>query len=387
MAKDVAVLDFGSGKITVFIGERGVNNTINIIGMGEAHYAGFFEGEWIEPEQLGMAVSMAISNAETNSRTKIKHLYIGVPGEFCRSVCRNVSLSFNKKRRITDADVDALHEQGDTFKLYQDLELINSQPIYYTVDDERRLIQPVGLTSTKLGGFISYIFAETTFTEYVGSIMKEIGIESTEYVCSMLAETLFLFDGSERDRWVVLIDVGYTTTNVVVARGDGIVSMYNFSVGGGHITGDLATELNISFAQAESLKQKIVLSLNMGDEDVYAVNTSRDSVDNFPAKEVNRIATERIKMIAQTIEKCLSECKYDFPDYIPYHLTGGGISYIKGARDCMSRFLGKSVQTIAPSLPQYNRPHLSSSLGLLDMVLNQQAPIKKKGFFGRLFGN
>lgn len=45
MTRDVAVLDFGSGKITVFIGERGVNNTINIIGMGEANYAGFFEGD------------------------------------------------------------------------------------------------------------------------------------------------------------------------------------------------------------------------------------------------------------------------------------------------------------------------------------------------------
>ena len=386
MAKDVAVLDFGSSKITVFIGERGVNNTINIIGMGECNYAGFSEGEWLEPEQLSMAVGMAISNAETNSRTKIRHLYIGVPGEFCRCVCRNVNLSLNKKRKITDADVDALHEQGDTFKLRSDLTLINSQPIYYTIDDERRLIQPVGLSSSKLGGFISYIFAETDFIEFVDKIMEDVGIESSEYVCSMLAETMFLFDCVERDRWVVLRDVGYITTNVVVARGDGIVSMYNFSLGGGYITGDLATALDIPFAQAESLKQKIVLSLNMSDEDVYSVNTSRDAVENFPAKTVNEIATARIKVIAQTIEKCLSECQYDFPEYIPYYLTGGGLSYMKGARDALSKFLSKPVQTVAPSLPQFNRPHMSSSLGLLDMVLNQQAPIKKQSLFKRLFG-
>lgn len=354
--------------------------------MGECNYAGFSEGEWLEPEQLSMAVGMAISNAETNSRTKIRHLYIGVPGEFCRCVCRNVNLSLNKKRKITDADVDALHEQGDTFKLRSDLTLINSQPIYYTIDDERRLIQPVGLSSSKLGGFISYIFAETDFIEFVDKIMEDVGIESSEYVCSMFAETMFLFDCVERDRWVVLIDVGYITTNVVVARGDGIVSMYNFSLGGGYITGDLATALDIPFAQAESLKQKIVLSLNMSDEDVYSVNTSRDAVENFPAKTVNEIATARIKVIAQTIEKCLSECQYDFPEYIPYYLTGGGLSYMKGARDALSKFLSKPVQTVAPSLPQFNRPHMSSSLGLLDMVLNQQAPIKKQSLFKRLFG-
>ncbi len=51
MAQDIAVLDFGSGKIDVLIGERGVNNTICINGMGECDYAGFADGEWFEPDQ------------------------------------------------------------------------------------------------------------------------------------------------------------------------------------------------------------------------------------------------------------------------------------------------------------------------------------------------
>ena len=386
MAQDVAILDIGSEKITVLIGERGVNNTINIIGTGECGYAGFTDGVWHQPEQLSMAIGMAISGAETNSRTKIRHLYIGVPGEFCSCVCKKVDLSLNKKRKITDVDVESLHEQGNTFKLHSEVTLINSQPIYYTIDDGRRLMQPVGLTSSRLGGFISYIFAETSFIEFMDKIMAEVGIESAEYVCSMLAETLFLFSDIERDRWVVLIDVGYTTTNVVVARGDGILCMNSFSRGGGHISGDLAMAFDIPFSMAESLKRKVVLSLNASDEDVYNVSTSRDSTEAFPAKDVNMIATDRIKNIAKTIETCLSNCKYEFPDYIPYHITGGGLCYMKGARDLMSKFLGKPMQIVAPSLPQFTRPHLSSSLGLMDMVLRQAVPAKKKGFFSRLFG-
>lgn len=386
MAQDVAILDFGSSKITVLIGERGVNNTISISGMGECNYAGFSDGRWFEPDQLSMVIGRAISSAETNSRTKIRHLYIGVPGEFSACVCNEVSLSLSKKRKITEADVDALHEQGDTFKLQTKYTLINSQPIYYTIDDERRLIQPIGLSSGKLGGVISYILAENEFIHFIDKIMDELGIESIEYVSSILAETLFLFDGVKRDQYVVLIDVGYITTSVAVARGDGILSLYSFSTGGGHISGDLALELDIPFTQAENLKQKVVLSLNMGDEDVYAVNTTRDTVVNFPAKEVNRIVMDRIKTIAKTVEGCLDKCKYDYPDYIPYYLTGGGLSYLKGSRDYLSKLLNKPVEIIAPSLPQFNRPHLSSSLGLLDMVLNQQAPAKKKGLLARLLG-
>lgn len=384
MAQDIAVLDFGSGKIDVLIGERGVNNTICINGMGECDYAGFADGEWFEPDQLGYAIGHAINNAETNSRTKIKRLYVGVPGEFTTVVCRDVSISLTKKCKVTEADVDMLHEQGDVFRNNPDYTVINIGPVYYTLDDDRRLVQPVGMTSNKLGGHISYVLAENRFIHFVGKILEELGIESIEFVSSVLAEELLLFDDITRDQYVVLIDVGYITTSVAVGRGDGLLGLYNFSLGGGHITGDLAMAFGISFSQAESLKRKVVLSLNASDADVYEI-TDRDSRIPFPAKTVNEIVMERIKLIASTIEKCLSKCEYDYPDYIPYHLTGGGLSYLKGARDYLSKRLNKPVEIVSPSFPPFSRPHMSSGIGLMDMLLDQQ-PQEKKGFFARLFG-
>ena len=384
MAQDIAVLDFGSGKIDVLIGERGVNNTICINGMGECDYAGFADGEWFEPDQLGYAIGHAINNAETNSRTKIKRLYVGVPGEFTTVVCRDVSISLTKKRKVTEADVDMLHEQGDVFRNNPDYTVINIGPVYYTLDDDRRLVQPVGMTSNKLGGHISYVLAENRFIHFVGKILEELGIESIEFVSSVLAEELLLFDDITRDQYVVLIDVGYITTSVAVGRGDGLLGLYNFSLGGGHITGDLAMAFGISFSQAESLKRKVVLSLNASDADVYEI-TDRDSRIPFPAKTVNEIVMERIKLIASTIEKCLSKCEYDYPDYIPYHLPGGGLSYLKGARDYLSKRLNKPVEIVSPSFPPFSRPHMSSGIGLMDMLLDQQ-PQEKKGFFARLFG-
>ncbi len=386
MTQDVAILDFGSGKITVLIGRRGVNNTICISGMGECEYAGFSDGEFLEPDQLSYVIGRAITNAETNSRTNISHLYVGVPGEFTTSVCQDLSMSLGRKKAVTESDIDALFERGNTYGGHPDYTLINIQPIYYTLDDERRLIQPVGLKSNKLGGLVSYILAENGFVDFVDQIVNELNIESHEYVSSLLAETLFLFDDIKRDQYVVLIDCGYITTNVVVARGDGILQQFNFSLGGGHITGDLANYLNISFTQAEALKRKVVLSLDVGENDVYEINSGRDEAVTFQADIVNEIVMERIGSIAKTIAKSLNGCIYDFPDHIPYHLTGGGLAYIKGARDYISKVLGKEVEITAPSLPQFNRPHLSSSLGLLDMILDHSPAVKKKGFFEKLFG-
>ena len=380
--QDKAILDFGSSKITAAIGQRGVNGTLILSGMGAYEYAGFSDGQWFEPEQLGFAIGRAIAHAETNARTKITELYVGVPGDFSTCKCKNVQISFNKKHRITEIDVEALHEQGNTFGNDPDFTLINSQPIYYTLDDDRRLVEPVGLQSIRLGGHISYILAENRFIYTITQILKELGIQKIEFVSSLLSEALFLFDDKERDNFVVMIDVGHITSSVVLARGDGILCQYSFPLGGGYITGDLAMCLGISYGQADILKKKVVLSLSPQENDVYTV-LEKDSNLSFNAYEVNEIVRASLRKLAGTVAKCLKMCEYDYPNHIPYHLTGGGISYIHGAKNYLSELLARPVELAVPKLPQLNRPELSAFLGLLDMVLanNEEEPV---GFFKRI---
>ena len=386
MAQNVAVLDFGSGKITVMIGKRGVNNTICVSGMGECDYAGFSHGMWHEPDQLVYAVGRAINSAQTNARTDIDTIYVGVPGEFTTVVCKDTSLSLMKKRKVTDADIDALHDLGNGFREVPDYEVINIEPIYYFFEDGQKIVQPVGMTGNKLSGKISYILAEKSFITFVDSVLSDLGITSTEYVSSVLAENLLLFDEVTRDQCVVLIDVGHSTTTVSVGRGDGLLDMYSFSQGGDHITRDLAYAFGIPLAQAESLKRKVVLSLNASDFDSYEI-TDRDSRSiPFPAKVVNDVVRLRLQTIADPIDKCLADCANDYPAYITCYLTGGGLSYLKGGRDYLSKCLNRQVDIAEPKVPPFSRPHMSSVIGVMDMVLSSVDSRKKKGFFARLFG-
>ena len=386
MAQDVAVLDFGSGKITVVIGERGANNTINIKGIGEAEYAGFMDGQFLEPEHLAMAVGHAITKAETNSHSRIKHMYVGVPGEFSATICKSLSISLGRRRKVTDADVDLLHTQGeDDFRDSPDYKLINVQPIYYTLDSDQKIIRPEGIFASKLGGLVSYVLAERRFITEVNSIMQKLDIETSDYISAPLAQVLFLFDGAMRDQYVLLVDVGHITTSITLARGDGMLAQYNFSMGGGHITGDLATSLGINFAKAESLKRKVELTLTATDSDVYEIQPTKGQVEWFPAKFVNEAVTHRIDVIAKMINKCINKCEYEFPEYIPYHLTGGGLCYLKGGRDILAHSLEKPVTIAASKIPQLDRPHLSGVLGLMDMILKQTSDTKK-GFLARILG-
>lgn len=74
MIQNIAVLDIGSSKLTVLIGQRGANNTIQVKGIGECKYDGYSDGEWLSKENLPAAVNTAIASAEQAAGVKIRSL-------------------------------------------------------------------------------------------------------------------------------------------------------------------------------------------------------------------------------------------------------------------------------------------------------------------------
>jgi len=367
--KDTAIIDFGSATITVIVGERGVNRTFRIRGKGSADYAGFQNGEFLEESEVRNAVAFALANCETESGLKISEIYVGVPGEFTSVVCRDTMISFPRKRRIGDAELRELYQSSNIFKKHPTHSVINQCPVYFTLEDGRRVIEPRNMASSKLRGLISFVLAENNFIDFVDRILSQLGVRRLGFISSCLAETMFLFDGAVRDRYVLLIDSGYITTSVMLGRGDALLSLSSFSMGGGHISGDLAQCLKIPFAEAESLKRKLVLSWNPGEEDTYEVQ-GREFINPYSATAANEIANDRVEMIASYIQKCIDRFDFEFPDYLPLYLTGGGLNYIKGITGVLSKRLGRRVELVAPPLPNAARPDFSSEIGLLDFALS-----------------
>ena len=374
--KEVAVLEFGSSKISVLIGERGINHTFHIKGKAESDYSGFFEGEFFDEKDLKTAISMAISNAMRSSCRRIKKWYVGVPAEFSYSELKEASQAFPYNKRVNDNDIYSLFDSVDDYE-ETDLEhtVINRSPIYFILDDGRKVIDPNGIVTTKLTSQVSFILAKKSFIQLVDSILEELNIVNVQYTSSVLAESLYLLEPEVRDRYAILIDVGYITTSVALIRGDGLLSLSAFSIGGGHITGDLSQVLDLKFTEAEKLKRKVVLSLDASDDDFY--ETVVDGVMTpFPAKMVNEIVEDRLSLIAGTINKILHSVRVTYPDYLPIYLTGGGISYLKGAKDYLAKSIGKNVEIVVPPVQELNSPHYSSLLGLLDLALENEESMK-----------
>lgn len=364
-----AILDIGSSTIVALIGERGVNNTFKISGKGEISYAGFLNSTFLEQQNLKYVIATAISNAEISSESKISEIYIGVPGEFCACTTKKISLDFPKIKKISEFDIMNIYRTGNDFKAEKEFELINQSAIYFDIDGTKRVINPLGLKAKSVTGNISYVFANRNFVNLINMIFSELKITIKGFISSTLAECLYLFEPETRDKYALLVDVGYITTNVAISRGNGLLYLNSFSLGGGYITSDLSECLKISFSEAEHLKHKVVLGWNASQTDTYEI-AGEQKMQSCSAKATNEIVADRIDMICSYILKSFESCDYDLPEFLPIYVTGGGFNYLKGIKSILSQKLKRHIELISPNVPNMNRPDLSSEVGLLNIVIN-----------------
>ena len=369
MKESTAIIDIGSSSIVTLIGENGVNGTFKILGKGEISYAGFQNAEFLEPETVKYAIAQAISNAEITSETKVTSVYVGVPGEFSACVTKSVNLTFPKAKKVTKFDIDNIFSTGNTFACDPKYTLINNSVVYYDIDGSKRVIEPIGLKAKSITGFVSYILANKDFIMFLKSIFKELRIDILGFLSASLAENLYLFEPNVRDKYVLLVDVGYITTTVTLARGNALLFLNSFSMGGGYITSDLSQCLKISFNEAERLKHKIVLGWQPKASDTYEVEGD-EIMQTYSAKATNEIVSDRVEMICDYINKCLERCMYDLPEFLPIHFVGGGFNFIHGIKTIIKNKLKRRVEMVNSINMRDIRPYDTSEEGLLNMILN-----------------
>lgn len=367
--KQVAVIDVGSSKITAITGERGINKTFLVKGRFEYDYDGFAEKTFFDVLRLADALRSAINDVQSVCGTKIDVVYVGVPGEFTNVIVKESQVSFPDKRKIKEDDVDALFDSAFVVE-NNDISVINRSAIVYELDDFRRLADPVGYSSEILKGKLSFILCNNYFIETVMPVLKSAGVDKVEFVSTALAEALYLIEPEVRDRIAIILDVGYISTNFTIIQGDGLLHQKSFPYGGGFITASLTEHFDVDFGIAEKLKRKVNLS-SFSPSGAYDL-IDLDNGKYFSSEEAKGIILRSLDILCENISDALENSKYAVPDYVPIMLTGGGIAYLRGAKEYVSNRLGMDVRVLSPNVPLMNKPTESAILSLMDLALEQK---------------
>lgn len=376
---NLSVLEIGTYKLSVFVGSRGINNTLKIVGSFEQEYSGYYNGEFVDEDKLVDEISNTLSKAEINAGETIRKIFVGVPADFCILKNKTFVQNFSEKKRIDENTMLGIYDQINELKDNKDYILISCQPIYLVLDDGRKVLNPLGEKTNRLSGEISYIYAEQSFISKINNALQKFGVYVVEYVPQTLATNLYLLPLEKRENPSIIVDCGFISTSVSISQGNGLKLLSSFSVGGGQVISDLSECLKISYKEAEELKQQIVLSVVPALGDGYEVHKNT-SVVPIPMTEANEIVCARLDMICSLINKCLSGINKNELYKMPFYLTGGGICFIKGAKDYLSKTFGVNVEILKPPSLTYTKPNFSASLGLLNMAVSKEENRKTNKF-------
>lgn len=244
----VPTIDFGTSKIVTMVAQSN-GERCDIVGSGAVPYSGYLQDGWNNPDEIRDVIRTAIDQAQKTGNCRIHELNVGVPGMFTRVIVKEVHVSLTgPDPHVTAQDVRAC------FKLAEESggdRIIHSAPAWFRVDDGKKTLSPVGIKGRELSAMIALVTADKYFIDDITYRLRDMDIEPREFYSTVAGEATYALSQDERDKTAMLIDIGYLCTDVMVMEGDALIFHKCLDIGGGHISADIAEQLNIPFPFVE----------------------------------------------------------------------------------------------------------------------------------------
>ncbi len=358
------ILDIGSSKISLVVCEVKKGKSViltNVTGF----YDGFMDGEFFSTEQLEQVIADLVNQISDRFKHPITHIHVGVPSEFCACVCKRITRNFVPSKKITDEDVEQLFDGLNDFKESKDYTITSFSPLQYELDGA----VSAGLTNQRISQLVmdcSYVLVKNSFIELMQKLLNNCNINEIDFIATALAQAQFARkEVGDKLQPIAIVDVGHITTSVAVGKGDGLMMLSSFSLGGGHITADLMQVNNLNYADADAIKRKVALTIQTKKDEKYITY-----VNNKPIKALigitNDIVNARVENIVNVIHKVLSVSDA-FKD-IPIYLTGDGLCNFRGVINIFEAVTNRSVQILKSKLHNGEDKYQTSKISLANII-------------------
>ena len=362
--RDLAfILDIGSSKISLLACQvkKGKSSIITCI---DKAYDGFMDGEFFSTEQVSSVIGNLISAMSSQLKKPISNIHIGVPSEFSACVCKRVTRSFVPNKVVDEATLVELFDGIGGFALKDDYEIISFSPLQYEIDG----FVTDKLSNKRVNQFVmdcNYILVKKHFVSLMHEIFINLGIEDIDFVSTALAQAQFARGGdTNKLQPIIIVDIGHITTSVAVSKGDGLLMLSSFSLGGGHITADLMQVSNLSYAEADMIKHKVALTIQAKKDEQYVAYNNGKAVKAI-INITNDIVKARLENIAMVVERVLSNPV--FKD-LPIYLTGDGVCNFRGIINMFEAVSGRKIHLLKSHLHNGADKFQTSKISLVNII-------------------
>jgi cell division protein FtsA len=373
--RTIVGIDVGTTKVCTIVAQVHDSGRVNVLGVGLTPSKGLDKGVVVNIDDAVNAIATSVEKAERLSGYRIGTAFVGVSGRHISSLnSRGVVAVSRADHEISRNDVARAVENAQTIAMPNQREIIHVIPRAYVVDGHEGIRDPIGMSGFRLEVETHIVTGEVMAIQNLIKSVQRAGVEIDDLVLQTLASGEAVLTPDDKDRGVVLVDIGGGTTDIAVFVEGGIWHTSVVPVGGNHFTNDIVVVLKTPHNTAEYLKLKYGAAI--ADE---AVDPATDLIEaeGFAPGERQQISRSLLNQVLQAraeevIEQIYNEIRRSgYEGLLPAGvvLTGGAVQ-LPRFDELMRDMLGIPVRVGTPTdlgglSDSIDTPPYATGIGLL----------------------
>lgn len=328
MRKIMACLDVGSDVVKLVVGEM-VKKKLNILAVCDAPSSGVSNGLVLEPSRLLEVLKGVVQKAQDMIGLPIHQMIVSVPSNKASfaAVTGTVNIE-NEGGLINGKDVIRALNSAIKSKRSETMEYISVMPTSFTLDDDRVVRDPKGLTSSTLTVRGVMVLAPKKNIYPILACLERLNIEVLDIAVDAIGD-YFTYKTKECDKSVgVLVNLGHEKTTLSVFNKSVLTNSVVLPVGGRNVDSDIAYIYKVTALEAKNLKEHFALAhknLAQTSEFMEVYDTDKKVV-KVSQLEISEIVQSRFEQIFNLIKK---EINYLTKKEISYIIFTGGLTECK----------------------------------------------------------
>lgn len=344
------ILDIGTEYLKAVIVEFNQSEK-NILGFGIARqdYGNMDGGAITNIDGVVKRAREAIKNAYNYTPHRPKEMVSGLAGEFVKGVLVSQERERpNPHREINRSEINELVNKAQE-KAYKKavkmvehetgvkdvkLELLSSTLVEVSIDGYR-VNNPYQFKGKNINIVVFNAFAPLVQIGALKTVAQKLGFKLVATVADPFAIAKSIMNEESYEFGAIIIDIGGGTTDIALIRNGGVEGTRMFAMGGRAFTRTLASNLDVSFQEAEKIKLD------------YSNNKK---IKNF--EKVDKLIKSDLQILYQGIEISLQELAQGevLPKNIYFCGGGSGLKgLIKGFRE----------RNLRDNLPFFKDPNIT----------------------------
>lgn len=322
----LVALDIGTEFVKALIA-RVEGDELKVIGVGRQHQglSDMHSGAIADIGAVVRNCEAALSDAENEAGLQAKKVVIGIAGELVKGMTHTIRY----KRPQPDVPLDVremefiiekVQERAHTKAQKQigwesgnedvEIKLVNSAIVSIHIDGYK-VSNPIGFQGKDIAIQIYTAFAPMVHIGALERTAQELDLDLIAVAAEPFAVSRSVLGTDASTTFTaILADVGGGTTDIAVVNDGGVEGTKMFGIGGRAFTRTIATELDLSFEDAEKLK----------------INVEHGQLKTEIREKANKALDKTLEVWLNGVELALSE--FDAIDHLPNRLLlcGGGAS-------------------------------------------------------------